>query len=132
MKFCLGIEIGGTKLQLALGRGDSAQFHCLWRTDVDARQGAAGVRAKILTGMEALLEEAEISGDQIAGVGIAFGGPVDAEAGLTFLSHQVAGWERFPLVDWIEQNLGLPARLQNDADSAALAEARFGAGRGFD
>src|SRR5579871_2823535 len=132
MKYCLGIEIGGTKLQLGLGRGVTGEFDGLWRTEVDPRQGSAGVRSKILTGVEALLSEHRIPRDQIAGVGIGFGGPVDADAGMTVVSQQVDGWERFPLVKWVEENLGFPCRLQSDADSAALAESRFGAGRGFD
>lgn len=132
MKFCLGIEIGGTKLQLALGRGEAAHFDGLWRTEVDPRQGAAGVRSKILIGAQELLDRHAIRRDQIAGVGIGFGGPVDADGGVTIVSHQVEGWERFPLVKWVEENLGFPCRLRNDADSAALAESRFGAGRGYD
>jgi glucokinase len=45
-------------------------------------------------------------------------------------SYQVEGWDGFPLADWLVQNLGIPqATIQNDADTAGLAEARFGAGR---
>ena len=63
-------------------------------------------------------------------VGIGFGGPVDAAAGRTVKSHQVEGWDDFPLAQWCREILGLPARLSNDSDAAGLAEARFGAGRG--
>ena len=47
-------------------------------------------------------------------------------------SHQVDGWNDFPIVRWVGETLGLAAVLQNDADTAALAEAQYGAGRGFD
>src|SRR5207248_5588282 len=51
--------------------------------------------------------------------------------GVVTTSHQVAGWDGFPLADWVRSNLGIEGvSLQNDADTAALGEARFGAGVG--
>src|SRR5207244_6931284 len=50
----------------------------------------------------------------------------------TFItSHQIAGWDGFPLADWIGDLVGAPTVLGNDADVAGLAEALFGAGKGF-
>ena len=43
----LGIEIGGTKLQLGVGRGDGTPLETLQRLDVDRRQGAEGIRRQI-------------------------------------------------------------------------------------
>ncbi|MDB5389770.1 MAG: hypothetical protein JWM11_5416 [Planctomycetaceae bacterium] len=128
----IGIEIGGTKLQLAVGQGQSAEFNQFWRGPINAEQGAESIRQQILLAVPELLASANLTKGDIAGLGIAFGGPVDANRGMTLLSNQVAGWEQFPIVDWVRENLGWPAALQNDADSAALAESRFGAGRGFD
>ena len=53
-----------------------------------------------------------------------------AESGRTIVSHQIDGWQDFPLGDWCRQTLGRPAVLGNDSDLAGLGEARFGAGRG--
>jgi glucokinase len=119
-----GIEIGGTKLQLGVGRGDGTPPLAFERLDVQPSQGAAGIRRQIETAARPLVEK-----HAVRAVGIGFGGPVDAEAGRTIKSHQVEGWDDFPLVDWCRRTLGLPARLANDADAAGLAEARFGAGR---
>ncbi len=121
----LGIEIGGTKLQLGVGDGRGATAVALERLTVDPARGAAGIRQQIAAAADRLL-----AGCAPAGIGIGFGGPVDAAAGRTIKSHQIAGWEDFPLADWCAQTLGAPTTLQNDADTAALAEARFGAGRG--
>jgi glucokinase len=128
----IGIEIGGTKLQLAVGQGTSAEFTQFWRGPIDAQRGAESIREQILRAVPELLAKAHLRRDEIAGVGIAFGGPVDADRGVTLLSNQVDGWKQFPIVDWIREKLGWPAALQNDADTAALAESRYGAGRGFD
>ncbi len=132
MHWYLGIEIGGTKLQIAVGRGEGEPFRAFWRGDIDAAQGAARIHQQIISGIDELLAQARLSRESIGGVGIGFGGPVDTNRGLVVISNQVAGWDRFPLVKWFETNLGLPAVLHNDADTAAYAEAHFGAGRGFD
>jgi len=121
----LGIEIGGTKLQLGVGAGDGRPLAVLERLEVDRRGGAAAIRAQI----------GRIAGDMIAqhavsAIGIGFGGPVDAAAGRTIKSHHIAGWNDFPLTGWCRQQFSLPAVVANDADTAGLAEARFGAGRG--
>jgi glucokinase len=129
----LGIEIGGTKLQLALGCGDGT-IQVLERRDVDPAQGAHGIRTTIPVALAALLRASAVHREAIAAVGIGFGGPVDAPKGIVTTSHQIAGWAGFPLAAWVRDRLGLarvPVVVQNDADTAGLAEARFGAGVGF-
>lgn len=121
----LGIEIGGTKLQLGVGRGDGSPMVALERLDVQLQEGAAGIRRQIETVGRRLIDQ-----HGVRAIGIGFGGPVDPASGRTVKSHQVEGWDDFPLVDWCRQALGLPTVLANDSDSAGLAEALFGAGRG--
>jgi glucokinase len=121
----LGIEIGGTKLQLGVGAGDGRPLMAMERLEVDRPGGAQAIRAQIR----------RVAGDMIAqhavsAIGIGFGGPVDAAAGRTIKSHHIVGWDDFPLAGWCRQHFSLPAVVANDADTAGLAEARFGAGRG--
>lgn len=132
MRWYLGVEIGGTKLQIAIGRGEGEPFRAFWRGPIDAAQQAHRIHQQILEGVDELLGRARLTREQIAGVGIGFGGPVDTARGLVVTSHQVDGWDNFPLVKWFDSRLALPAVLHNDADTAAFAEASFGAGRGFD
>ncbi len=126
----LGIEIGGTKLQLGVGPGDGTLFG-LWRGGVDLAAGGAGIREQIVAAVPELLASVGLDRSRIMAVGFGFGGPVDDATRSILKSHQVGGWEGFPLAAWAEETLGLPAVLGNDADCAALAEALFGAGRGF-
>ena len=121
----LGIEIGGTKLQLGVGRGDGTPLVALERLDVRPENGPAGIRRQIEQAAAGL-----IARHGIRAVGIGFGGPVDSAAGRTVKSHQIDGWEDYSLCDWCRQTLGLPAAIYNDSDAAGLAEARFGGGRG--
>jgi predicted NBD/HSP70 family sugar kinase len=132
VRWYLGIEIGGTKLQIAVGRGEGEPCRAFWRGQVEASQRAVRIQQQIVEGVDELLARARLDRAQIAGVAVGFGGPVDTRRGLIVTSHQVAGWENFPLVKWFDVNFGWPAVLHNDADTAAFAEARFGAGKGFD
>ena len=128
--YYLGIEIGGTKLQLGLGTGD-ATLAALWRGTVDPARGGDGIREQLAAAVPALLANAAVERTQLAGVGIGFGGPVDDATRNVLKSHQIAGWDNFPLAAWVEALLDLPAVLGNDADVAGLAEAHVGAGKGL-
>jgi glucokinase len=120
----LGIEIGGTKLQLGVGHGSGPPFEGFRRLDVDARRGAVRIREQIAQAGRELFSEFPI-----LAIGFGFGGPINATAGTVTTSHQVEGWDNFPLAEWCKQTFGVPTFLGNDCDMAALAEARFGAGR---
>ena len=126
----LGIEIGGTKLQLGIGPGDGT-IHAMWRGAVVPADGADGIRRQIEGAIPDLLASAKRGRDELNGVGIGFGGPVDDATRTVIKSHQIQGWDGFPLAAWIEGITGLPAVLGNDADVAGLAEALFGAGKGL-
>jgi len=126
----LGIEIGGTKLQIGLGPGDGRLVQ-LCRETVDLPRGPEGIRAKIAAAVPRLLHDAGILLDQLKGVGIGFGGPVDDATRTIVKSHQIEGWDGFPLAEWVSEIVKCPAALGNDADVAGLAEALFGAGKGL-
>ena len=122
----LGIEIGGTKLQLALGPGDGTIIG-LERRVIRPEAGADGLLDQVAEAYRRLVGP----GRAPAAVGIGFGGPVDVDRGLILKSHQVEGWDGFDLAGWTRQTLGIPlVAIQNDADTAGLGEARLGAGRG--
>lgn len=120
----LGLEIGGTKLQLALGDA-SGRIREMRRWTVAPARGADGIRQQIA---EALAECCSTA--KIAAVGVGFGGPVDFRTGIIRCSHQISGWKDFPLAEWLRELTSVPVRVDNDANVAALGEALAGAGRG--
>jgi glucokinase len=126
----LGIEIGGTKLQLGIGEGDGKLLG-LWRGTVDPAAGSEGIRRQIVNALPKLLSQCGLGKCHLRGAGIGFGGPVDDATHTVIKSHQIAGWDGFPLADWIGDVVGVPAVLGNDADVAGLAEALHGAGKGL-
>ena len=126
----LGIEIGGTKLQVGVGP-DDGRLRGLWRGAVDLAAGPEGIRRQIVEAVPLALAQAGLRRDEVQGVGIGFGGPVDDTTRTVIKSHQIEGWDDFPLADWISDAIELPAVLGNDSDVAGLAEATHGAGKGM-
>lgn len=117
----IGIEIGGTKLQVITANAALTIEQHL-RYTVDAAVGAAGIRDQIEKALN------KIGVQNIAAVGVGFGGPVNGQTGVIQTSHQIEGWNLFPLKDWLQERTGAPVAVDNDANVAALAEALHGAG----
>jgi glucokinase len=127
----LGIEIGGTKLQLGIGDGEG-RLLTLERRKVEPARGASEILEQVRDVYRSLQERCTLTEGQVRGAGVGFGGPVDVAKGRTQTSYQVTGWTEFPLGEWLRQNLRIPSVvIHNDADTAGLAEARLGVGRGY-
>jgi len=130
MSLAVGIEIGGTKLQAGVGLRDG-KLVALVRRTVDPSKGGAGIREQIPGLIDEVIEKAGGSPKDLVGLGVGFGGPVDTKRGRILVSHQIEGWADFPLRDWLQKKVEVPVVLQNDAKTAALAEATLGAGKGL-
>jgi len=120
----IGIEIGGTKLQVVAGNPDGTIAETL-REAVPP-----GANGSVIQGIIRDLSRRLIDRHPVRAVGVGFGGPIDVNSGRIARSHHVDGWENFELKTWLKESLGIPAAVDNDANTAALAEARLGAGRG--
>jgi glucokinase len=120
----LGVEIGGTKLQVGVcnRRGGIVQ---LVRVAVVRREGARGILKQLSIVIPPLL-----AAHRVKAIGVGFGGPVDSERGHVVRSFHIKGWEAFALRRWFVQRFKLPTIIENDTNAAALAEALVGAGRG--
>jgi glucokinase len=128
----LALEIGGTKLQLGLGPGDGTLLpNGLVRTTVDPAAGGDGIRRQIESLWPKLLEQTGRKPGDLRACGVGFGGPTDDATQSVIVSHHIAGWDGFPLGEWVRTITGLPTVIMNDADVAGLAEATVGAGKGL-
>ena len=119
----ISVEIGGTKLQVALGNADG-QIAAVRHLNADAAGGAAAIVQQLVVPIRELMTLSSVEA-----LGIGFGGPVNHSTQRVILSNHVAGWENFDLPAWARQEFDLPCRVGNDTDVAALAEAKLGAGR---
>lgn len=121
----LGIEIGGTKLQMGLGHANGKLLD-VWRGTVVPANGGVGILNRLENEIPRLLQK--WSGKSIRAIGVGFGGPVNDDTQSIVKSHQISGWDHFPIASWLSEKFSLPTVLGNDADVAALAEAVHGAG----
>ena len=120
----LGIEIGGTKLQLVTG-DKTSRIDRRFRYAVDPSKGAEGILSQIAATIQQLPESPHA-------IGVGFGGPVNWQTGQIATSHQIGGWSDFFLSEWLQQQVpGAIVRIENDANVAALGEACQGVATGF-
>src|SRR5439155_12745763 len=96
MEIFLGIEIGGTKLQLVAG-GAEGNIHERRNYSVNRDLGAGGIRAQIEKAVPELVQQ-----HKPARIGVGFGGPVDWKKGKICRSHQIEGWSEFDLAGWLQ------------------------------
>ena len=128
-EFVLVLDYGGSKLSAAL-------YSLVLTTQqawLDLRRAASPsepTAASDQTTMLSLAGELLAAHGRPSAVGVSFGGPVDYQRGLVRLSHHVPGWEDTPLARQLEETFQVPVRVDNDANVAALGEARYGAGIG--
>jgi glucokinase len=125
----LGIDIGGTKLAVAVSTPDGTVL-AEARRPSDATSGPDGMIAAVVDMARRVVRDAGRELDDVDRIGIACGGPLDPWRGVVRNALNNPGWVDVPLVARIEAALGRPAYLDNDANAAALGEHRFGAGRG--
>ncbi|MDB4768911.1 ROK family protein [Saprospiraceae bacterium] len=126
-RYFLGIDIGGTKCAVIAGMEnmeilDRIQF--LTETD----KGAENTIINILDKVKSLIER--LNDYNLVAIGITCGGPLDSKTGLIMSPPNLPGWDKIPITKLIEDNFDVPVFLQNDANACALAEWRFGAGKG--
>lgn len=114
----LGIEIGGSKLQLATGTGDGGIVNHQ-QLAVDRSLGGAGIRDQIEAEVRRLQPQFRWKA-----VGVGYGGPVDWATGRICCSHHVPGREDFPLGEWLRELTGLP--VADDIHYGRVEDAHMG------
>ncbi len=124
----VGGDLGGTRFRVALADGTGRflrRSSCLTEAD----QGLEAVLGRMKRMIREVMTDAPCP---VAAVAIAAPGPLDPWKGVVFSPPNLKGWGDVPLKQIMEDDLGVPVHLGNDANLAALAEWRFGAGRGCD
>ncbi len=123
----LGIDIGGTKCAVVAGDAGGQVIYKL-RFDTRSERGSNAI-------LEELAQVARHVADTVGrgrlqAVGISCGGPLDSRSGRILGPPNLPGWDDVPIVAMFRDLFGLPTALQNDANACALAEWKFGAGKG--
>ena len=127
-KIILGIDIGGTKSAAVIGTAEG-QILARRATKTDALDWRSGVESLVVLA-RAVCRDYGCAVSEISAVGVSCGGPLDWETGTIFAPPNLPGWEAVPLKALLEAEFGLPVFVENDANATAIAEHRWGAGRG--
>ena len=122
-----GIDIGGTKISIALARADGG-IVAKQRFETRVESGPSAVLENISAAIDRMIGEGPLA---LAAIGIGSPAPIDIEKGLVLSPSNLPGWSEFPIVDLLRERFGVPVQLENDANAAALGEHAYGAGRGY-
>ncbi len=121
----LGIDIGGTNTVFGIIDQQGRICHKL-SIATQAKDGGERLMARILETARGLIAE-----HPVQGIGVGSPGQIDpTTASCAFANENLPGWTGMPIARRIHEALGLPVKVENDANVAALAEYRFGAGKG--
>ncbi|WP_026688303.1 ROK family protein [Alteribacter aurantiacus] len=124
MGHTIGIDLGGTSVRVALV-SDRGEMEVHEKAPSEPERGVEAFLNKVC----AMVERVKGS-NPVGGIGLGAPGPLDPFNGLILDPPNLPGWQNVPITKLLEERTGLPVTLDNDANAAALAEARFGAGRG--
>lgn len=130
--YAIGFDIGGTKCAVILGRivGGAVQVVSKRRFATSEAASPEDCLERMCREARELTAEAGIGMEAVSGAGISCGGPLNSTAGVIQSPPNLPGWDNIPAVAVVSGRLGIPAGLENDANACAIAEWRFGAGRG--
>ena len=127
--YYLGIDIGGTKCAVIAGTSD---MNILGKVSFPTETGKGPDQAISLLKKNAREVVGKLGSQNLKAVGISCGGPLDSRKGMVQSPPNLPGWDNIPIVKIFTDEFSVPAYLQNDANACALAEWKFGAGKGTD
>jgi glucokinase len=126
----LGVDIGGTKVAAGLVDAEGAILFQT-RAAMPARGSAAEGFGAVQSVIEAVFAARPDARSDLTRIGICAPGPLDPVTGVILNPPNVPCWRNFPLAAEVLRVFGLSARVDNDGNAAALAEAIWGAGLGY-
>jgi len=125
----LGVDIGGTKVAAGLVDRDG-KILTQGRQPMIAGGTAEAALQAVTVAIDSMSASAASRGG-FEGIGICAPGPLDPKTGIVLNPPNLPCWRNFPLAEKIAAKYGVPVKVDNDANAAALAETRWGAARGF-
>ena len=126
-KFYLGVDIGGTKCTVTGATRDMKILDRIQFTN-ETEKGPENTISKLLEASGEIIRN--FPRYSLVSAGISCGGPLDSDKGIIYSPPNLPGWDEIEIVRIFREALQVPAFLQNDANACALAEWRFGAGKG--
>ena len=125
----IGIDIGGTSIK---GAGITKEGKVLKVFSMPVVKGDSqdATINKLIEAINKYIKEQDFKKEEILGIGLGVPGVMDTKAGVITYSNNLQ-WYDLPIVDLIEKGTGLKVKITNDANAAALGEAKYGAGKKY-
>lgn len=125
MPTIVAVDIGGTQMRAASYAPN--QIKPIKQKKIPTLAATPGGLERLLH----VIEEVMPAGEEVSAIGLGSPGPLDPHTGYLLAPPNNPEWHNFPLAPNVEKHFGVPTFLDNDANLAALAEYRFGAGKGY-
>ncbi len=124
--YVLGFDIGGTKCAVITAEWDGENITLLKKEKcaTDLSINPAKMIEKLITMADSIIDKTPDS------IGISCGGPLDSKNGIIKSPPNLPGWDNVEIIKQIKEHYGVQTYLQNDANACAVAEWKFGAGKG--
>ncbi len=127
-KYRVAIDLGGTKIYTVLARGEEIIATHLAETPADT----SSLLPFLASCVSSILKKGGVNPERLSAVGVCAAGFFDSRDRVLVSSPNLPGWKMVPLETELQKLLCVPVMAENDANAAALGEARYGAGRGFE
>ena len=126
----VGIDIGGTKLATVVA---DKTGHILGkvRKPTHSEKGPEYAIDLLFDMVREVVSQVGLEQTSISAIGVSCGGPLDTKTGIVYSPPNLPGWDALPLKALLESEFQVPVIIENDANASALAEFRFGGGRGY-
>ncbi len=130
VRWMIGVDVGGTKVAAGFVNSCGEMGEHL-RVAMNPRGTAEEGFAAVTSALDGLLRQGGLSKGTEFPIGICAPGPLDPRTGVVLNPPNVPCWRDFPLAAEIQRRYGVSARVDNDANAAALAETLWGSGKGY-
>ena len=129
-KYVVGIDIGGTKLATVVADRTGNILGKVRRPTLSEKGPEYAIRL-LFDMVREVVNQVGLEQTAISAIGVSCGGPLDTKTGIVYSPPNLPGWDALPLKARLESEFQVPVAIENDANASALAEFRFGGGRGY-
>jgi glucokinase len=128
MTIVAGLDIGGTKCAVLLGEVTGEEIATIERVQFPTPDTPEKAINRMTESLDGLVEKHQVQ--ELAAIGISCGGPLNSRKGVILSPPNLPKWDHIEIVKMLEEQYRIPVALQNDANAGAMAEWRWGAGKG--
>ena len=130
MATSIGVDFGGTKVLAGVVDLETGEVIATAKKRTNAADNTDQMLKRLYTVIEDVISQADVKEDDLAGIGVGLAGQIDTERGILLGAPNLSqSTVDLPLADLLNEKFGLPTKLRNDVQVAAIGESAFGAGK---